>query len=783
MSNPAIEVLLIEDNPGDVKLVRAYLSEDPEVRIDVEHARRLSTGLTRLSESPVDVVLLDLGLPDSIGLETFRRAFEHSPTVPIVILTGAEVMEQGLQAVREGAADYLPKNRMDGPLLIRSIRFAIERAGRRRAAQELKEEKGFLETVLESLGHPFYVINVDDYRVIQANSAAGFGELSQDSTCHALVHKAPEPCSGRLLCPLEEVKRTKRPTVIEHLHFDKDDNDWKAQVHAYPIFDSARNVSQVIVYAIDVTDRDRAEAALCASEERFRVLVETTSDWIWEVDQNGVYKYSSPKVEELLGYAPDEIVGKTLFDLVDPEEAQHLAASFRRSMESGEPLVRLEHTNLGKDGGRVVLETNAMPVLNREGRVLGYRGIDRDITAAKEAQQSLRERERRYHQLLSAVTSYTYTVYFDDGKPVKTEHGEGCLAVTGYRPLDYARDPYLWLRMVHRDDMETVKRHVDKVHACEVVPAIEHRIIHKNGSTRWVSLAIVPHCENSGRLVRYDGVIEDITERKQAQLALRDKEVQLLAAQEIQQRFLPRKAPKIPGFDIAGALRPAEYAAGDFFDFLPMRDDAIGLVLGDVSGHGFGPALIMASTHVLLRLLVEVRTDVGEILNAANTVLVDEIEEDRFVTLLFAHLDPQTGSLVYANAGHPPGYVLDPSGAIRVELESTGFPLGILPDAEYSAAEPVALAPGETVLLLSDGILESPSPDGAQFGPRRALETVRANRNRTASQIVKSLCQAARDFSQGEAQLDDTTAVVIKVDPLRPGRQGRRAHRHSAATK
>jgi serine phosphatase RsbU (regulator of sigma subunit) len=298
------------------------------------------------------------------------------------------------------------------------------------------------------------------------------------------------------------------------------------------------------------------------------------------------------------------------------------------------------------------------------------------------------------------------------------------------------------------------------------VPAIEHRIYHKDGTIRWVSLTIVPHCENGARLVRYDGLIEDITDRKQAQLALRDREVQLRAAQEIQQRFLPSAAPAIPGFDIAGALRPAEFAAGDFFDYLPMRDGAIGLVLGDVSGHGFGPALIMASTHVLLRLLVEVRTDVAEILDAANTVLEREIEEDRFVTLLFAHLDPQTGSLVYANAGHPPGYVFDSSGAIRVQLEGTGFPLGILPDAEYSTAETVVLAPGETILLLSDGILESPSPDGSQFGIQRTLEIVRANRHKKASQIVESLCQAARDFSQGKTQLDDTTALVVKVEPV-----------------
>ncbi len=253
------------------------------------------------------------------------------------------------------------------------------------------------------------------------------------------------------------------------------------------------------------------------------------------------------------------------------------------------------------------------------------------------------------------------------------------------------------------------------------------------------------------------------TKRKQAEQALWDKEAQLLAAQKIQEQLLPQAAPVLPGFDIAGALVPAEFAAGDYFDYLAMPDGSVGVVIGDVAGHGFAPALIMASTHVLLRSLAETHTDVGEILTLANSTLLRETEEQRFVTILFVRLDPRTGSLVHASAGHPAGYVLDGAGKIKACLESTGLPLAILADAKSAISGPVMLEPGDTILLVTDGISEARSPAGDFFGAERMLEIVCANRDRNACEIVEGLFTAIRDFSKRGTPVDDTTAVVIKV--------------------
>ncbi len=137
------------------------------------------------------------------------------------------------------------------------------------------------------------------------------------------------------------------------------------------------------------TEFVRVMEALGDSEERFRGLVETSSDWIWEVDANGAYTYASPKVKDLLGYAPEEVVGKTPFDFMPPEESARVGVLFADIVAARQPFERLENVNRHKDGRRVVLETSGVPILDRDGALLGYRGIDRDITDRKRAEEHL----------------------------------------------------------------------------------------------------------------------------------------------------------------------------------------------------------------------------------------------------------------------------------------------------------------------------------------------------------------------------------------------------------
>ena len=171
---------------------------------------------------------------------------------------------------------------------------------------------------------------------------------------------------------------------------------------------------QTRVYAAQleeqIAERKKTEESLHKSESRFRSLVEATSDWIWEVDRRGVYVYSSPKVKELLGYEIEEIIGKTVFHLMPDYEAKRVSRIFKKIVKFKKPFSWLMNINIHKDGREIILETSGVPVLDAHGRLLGFRGIDRDITGRKQAEEALREREERQTSILRWEKQFSETL-------------------------------------------------------------------------------------------------------------------------------------------------------------------------------------------------------------------------------------------------------------------------------------------------------------------------------------------------------------------------------------
>jgi PAS domain S-box-containing protein len=155
-----------------------------------------------------------------------------------------------------------------------------------------------------------------------------------------------------------------------------------------------------LVIIRDITDRRQAEEALHESEKRFRDLTERTSDWIWEINAKGAYTYSNWKVKDILGYSPEEIIGKTPLDFIIPEEKERIAAEFQAILEKQKPFANMENTNLHREGRPVVLETNGVPVLDSFGQLQGYRGIDRDITERKQAEEAIKYSEEFLNNII-----------------------------------------------------------------------------------------------------------------------------------------------------------------------------------------------------------------------------------------------------------------------------------------------------------------------------------------------------------------------------------------------
>jgi hypothetical protein len=261
--------------------------------------------------------------------------------------------------------------------------------------------------------------------------------------------------------------------------------------------------------------------------------------------------------------------------------------------------------------------------------------------------------------------------------------------------------------------------------------------------------------------------IGQFMERMKAEEALFLKAAELRIAKKIQQGLVAKAAPALNGFDIAGVSHCAAETGGDYFDFFPLPDSCQGIVIGDASGHGLGPALLITETRAYLRAFALTSEDIGRNVALVNRRLAEDVG-DNFVTLFFARLDPHTYSFVYTSAGHPSGCILDPSGSVKELLKSTALPLGIFSDGDFPIAPAITLQPGDLVLLLTDGVVEARAPDGTFFGFQRAIDIVRVYRRDTAAQIVHNLYHAVRAFSHNHPQVDDITAVVIKVREVSP---------------
>ena len=249
--------------------------------------------------------------------------------------------------------------------------------------------------------------------------------------------------------------------------------------------------------------------------------------------------------------------------------------------------------------------------------------------------------------------------------------------------------------------------------------------------------------------------------RQQAERAMHDTSEEFRAAGEIQQRLYPAAPPKLPGFDIAGAVFPAKATAGDYFDYIPMIGGSLAVVVGDVSSHGMGPALLMSETRACLRTLAHSHVDVGEILTHANRVLAGDTNNAHFVTLAMVRIDPEDRAMTYASAGQR-GYLFHNNGQVSV-LDSTALPLGVHADTVVPCGPARVLEPGELLTFFTDGVVEAESPGKVRFGYPRALEVIRSERDGPAAGIVTALRSELQAFSGRTPQRDDMTIVVVKV--------------------
>jgi len=448
------------------------------------------------------------------------------------------------------------------------------------------------------------------------------------------------------------------------------------------------------------------------------------------------------------------MLGRSLFDFVFEEDSQQQAADLRQPRKPVSE--RLQERYRRQDGSELWTLVSHTPTFDETGAFTGVLKMVSDITEHKRAEQE-RQRARETVLLLSQAVEQT-------ADSVMVTDSSGCIeyvnpafeTTTGYtRDEAIGRTPRLLKSGGH--DEAYYRAMWDLLLGGQPFRGtlINAR---KNGEHYWAEQTITPMKDSRGNITHFVSVLKDVTVARRNQ----EQQTQLRLAREVQQRFYTLTG-RVPGFDIAASAHPAEETGGDYVDVIETADGGCYVAIGDVSGHGLDAALVMAMTRAYVRSFTSLALDVGEILARVNQVLVADLEENRFVTLLLARLDRNRRTLEYASAGHPPGFVLNHVADTVAVLDSTGVPLGVFADALF-LTRTLQLDRGHTIVLCTDGASETFSADHEEFGRERMLAHVRAHVHQGARDIAEGMYHAARMFAAGERQHDDITSVVIKVD-------------------
>lgn len=274
----------------------------------------------------------------------------------------------------------------------------------RESIEQLRMERDFFQNAISAVSHPFYAIDANNHKILMANQAAinFFGDLSEHPFCYSWTHGRTTPCSGKEHpCPLEIIKKTKQPMIVEHTHYDKEGRPLFFEIHAYPLVDAEGNVSKIIEYSLEITRLKIMEEAHRESEQRYREIIENANDLIQSTLPNGSLVFVNRAWHEILGYTHEDLLSKNVFDIIHPDSLKHYQESFAKVM-AGQNETAIQTTFVAKDGKKIFVEGNVSPRI-LDGKVLSTHGIFRDVTKRKQAEEKLAKYSKHLEEIIAAL--------------------------------------------------------------------------------------------------------------------------------------------------------------------------------------------------------------------------------------------------------------------------------------------------------------------------------------------------------------------------------------------
>ncbi len=425
-------------------------------------------------------------------------------------------------------------------------------------------------------------------------------------------------------------------------------------------------------------------------------------------------------------------------------------------------------------GSRAVSYLGA-PLLDRSGKIIGnlavldtrpmpdapYTKAVFQIFAARasaelqrlKAEKELRQSEEKFRRIIETTAEGFMLL---DKNFIITEVNPAFCKLVGYRreeivghtPLKFAETDYRQFLKLNRDGF-FAQGHTEiegsvMTRAGQIIPVLIHGTTLRDGQ---------------GEVIGNMVFVIDMTLQKRS----------LALAAEVQRTLLPQEPPSVDGLDIAGRTMSCEEIGGDYFDYLYGREcpgDHVSVVVGDVAGHGIDAALLMTTARAFLRMRAAQCGAISQIITEMNRHLARDVDDSgRFMTLACVRLEAETGALRWVRAGHPPVMIYDPEHDRFRELKGEGLPLGVDPNFQYAEYAQAALAPGQLILVGTDGIWESEDRNGVAYGKKRFHEVVRRHAAEPAQALLEAVYADIKTHTAGALPQDDITLVVVKRTP------------------
>lgn len=507
-----------------------------------------------------------------------------------------------------------------------------------------------------------------------------------------------------------------------------------------------------------------------------RVLLETIPDRIYFKDLQSRFVRNSAAQARLLGVnSPEECIGKTDFDFFDREHAERAFADEQAIIRTGEPVINKEEHITTRNGARAWVSTTKLPWRDAAGNIIGTFGLSRDITAHKLAEEKLIEERNLLRTIIDHLPS---RIFVKDIASHYLINNLAHLRVLGVNRQEQARGRTTLDFFPNERGSQAIADDNQVLQSGIPIISQEKSDFGPEGQTHWALTTKVPLRDLRENIVGLVGISHDITSLKHTEHELQrrttEMETDLAMARQIQEAFFPKVYPTFPSgvpaeaseLHFAHCYVPAATLGGDFFDIITISDTQCGVLICDVMGHGVRAGLLTALIRGAVEELAPRTTNPAHVLAEINHCLmpiVHQTGQPVFATAFFALIDTATGTLSYANAGHPPPLILRSmtKNIISLSIANPEPAAGLLEDFPYSS-HTVAFSPGDTLLGYTDGLFEASNTDGLQFGEKRLRALITENIGLPGKQLIERLIQEVVAFTGRKDFDDDICAIAVE---------------------